>query len=52
MRQSVHIRLPLSLLDHLKARAEAESVSLNTYVVAILAGAAGYPVEERKDVRK
>jgi predicted HicB family RNase H-like nuclease len=46
MRQSVHIRAPLSLLERLRERADAEQVSLNTLVVALLASAIGYPVED------
>ena len=48
MRQSVHIRIPASLVEALRERAEAEGVSLNTLIVAVLAGAIGFPVEEEK----
>jgi hypothetical protein len=45
MRTSLHIRLPASLIQALRERAEQEHVSLNTLVVSIIAGAIGFPVE-------
>lgn len=41
-RQSVHVRLPATLLDELKARAQAEGVSINTLIATLLAGAIGF----------
>lgn len=48
MRQSIHIRAPLSLVERLRERADAEKVSLNTFLVALLAGAIGYPVDREE----
>lgn len=46
MRPSIHIRAPQSLLQRLRERADAEQVSLNTLLVALLAGAIGYHIED------
>lgn len=48
MRQSIHIRIPASLVEALRERADAEQVSLNTLIVAILSGAIGFPVKEER----
>lgn len=46
MRTSLHLRIPESLITALRERAEQEKVSLNTLLIAIVAGAIGYPIEE------
>jgi hypothetical protein len=45
---SVHVRLPATLLAALRERAEAEGVSLNALISALLAGAIGFELVERK----
>jgi predicted DNA binding CopG/RHH family protein len=46
-RQSVHIRLPATLLDELWQRAEAEGVSMNMLLATLLAGAIGFELAGR-----
>jgi hypothetical protein len=46
-RQSVHVRLPASLIEDLKARAYAEGVSINTLIATLLAGAVGFDLAGR-----
>jgi predicted DNA binding CopG/RHH family protein len=41
-RQSVHVRLPATLLDAIRERADAEGVSVNTLIATLLAGAIGF----------
>jgi predicted HicB family RNase H-like nuclease len=41
-RQSIHIRLPRSLHDQLKDFAEDEQISINSLVLALLAGSVGF----------
>jgi hypothetical protein len=41
-RQSVHVRLPATLLDEIHERAEDEGVSVNALIAALLAGAIGF----------
>jgi hypothetical protein len=48
MRTSIHIRIPASLIRALRERADQEQVSLNTLLIAIVAGALGYPIEEEQ----
>jgi predicted HicB family RNase H-like nuclease len=48
MRQSIHVRLPESLVQVLRERADQEQVSVNTLVVSIIAGALGYPPKKGK----
>lgn len=43
MRTQLHVRLPESLHQALRERAEREHVSLNVLLVTILAAAIGYP---------
>lgn len=38
-RQSVHVRLPATLLAEIRTRADAEGVSVNTLIATLLAGA-------------
>lgn len=46
MRTSLHVRLPSTLIEALRQRADEEKVSLNTLLVSIIAGAIGYPIED------
>jgi predicted DNA binding CopG/RHH family protein len=41
-RQSLHVRLPASLLAEIRDRADAEGVSVNTLIATLLAGAIGF----------
>jgi predicted HicB family RNase H-like nuclease len=41
-RQSLHVRLPASLLAEIRERADAEGVSVNTLIATLLAGAIGF----------
>jgi hypothetical protein len=41
-RQSVHVRLPASLLAEVRRRAEVEEISINTLIACLLAGAIGF----------
>jgi hypothetical protein len=45
---SIHVRLPATLLAALRERAVAEGVSLNALISALLAGAIGFELVERK----
>jgi hypothetical protein len=45
---SIHVRLPATLLAVLRQRAEDEGVSLNALISALLAGATGFELAERK----
>ena len=45
MRTSIHVRLPESLAQALRERAEQEQTSVNNLLVAIVAGAIGYPLK-------
>ena len=44
-RNSTRLRLPEALHEHLRTKAEANDVSLNTLVVALLAGAVGWTLD-------
>jgi hypothetical protein len=46
MRTSLHLRLPASLAEAVRERADQEQCSVNTLLIAIVAGAIGYPVED------
>jgi predicted HicB family RNase H-like nuclease len=41
-RQSVHVRLPVTLLGELHEGAKAEGVSVNTLIATLLAGSVGF----------
>ena len=41
-RQSVHVRLPATLLERIRQLADAEGVSVNTLIATLLAGATGF----------
>ena len=45
-RQSVHIRLPATLLAEIRERADHEGVSVNTLIATLLAGAIGFDLKE------
>ena len=48
-RPSIHLRLPKDLHDQLRATAQDEGVTLNSLLVALLAGAVGWSPEPRKE---
>lgn len=48
-RQSVHVRLPVTLLAEIHDRAEDEGVSVNTLIATLLAGAIGFSFESGGD---
>ena len=44
-RQSVHVRMPRTLIEKARRTADHEGVSLNTYLVALVAGHHGFGVD-------
>jgi HicB-like protein involved in pilus formation len=49
-RQSIHIRLPRSLHDRLKAAADDQDISLNSLVLSLLAGSVGFSLDGTEQV--
>lgn len=45
-RQSVHVRLPATLLAELRKRADDEGVSVNTLIATLLAGAIRFDLKK------
>lgn len=45
-RQSIHLRLPRALHEQLRQLAEEQGVSLNTLLVALVAGAVGFALDD------
>lgn len=48
-RQSVHVRLPGSLLAEIRELADSEGVSVNTLIATLLAGAVSFDLAEDDD---
>jgi hypothetical protein len=46
MRQSVHVRIPLALVEELRTRADEQQVSFNLLVASLLAGAIGFKLAD------
>jgi hypothetical protein len=44
-RQTIHLRLPVSMAEAVKATAEAEGATMNTYLVAVIASAIDWPAK-------
>jgi hypothetical protein len=47
-RQSVHVRLPATLLDEIHDRADAEGISVNTLIATLLAGSMQFNLKAKK----
>jgi hypothetical protein len=50
-RPSIHLRLPSDLLDELRVTAEEQSISLNSLLVALIAGSIGWTLQNEKQPR-
>jgi hypothetical protein len=40
--ESVHVRLPRDLIEHVKQQADQQGVSMNAYLATLIAGATGW----------
>ena len=47
-RRTIHFRLPVSMAEALKVNAEAEGVSINTYLIAVIAAGIGWPARDNQ----
>jgi predicted HicB family RNase H-like nuclease len=48
-RPSIHLRLPRDLHDQLRATAEDQDLSLNSLILALLAGSTGWTLDPEAD---